>query len=277
MGKYLLEGEEMVVAVNQHWFKIAGVLAAPVFGAILVVLIGLVSPADVGFLVEFSIYLWIALLLVCVVRVVLWRREWFVATDRRLLLSYGLVWRQMDMMPMRKVTDMSFNQSVGGRIFGYGTYVLESAGQDQALQRLDYIPDAEHHYRSICTEIFGKNDNRTDDDDDNQLQRPEKPAAGDDGQYGDEVGDYYEGRTRDRPRRDDWDRDDTDPYGVPAQRLPRSHGQRESVERTDGRDDLATDDDPGWSVSREHVPDPQRVRRGRDREGRNRDAENYRP
>ena len=34
------------------------------------------------------------------------------------------------MMPLAKVTDMSFQRSPIGRILGYGEFILESAGQD---------------------------------------------------------------------------------------------------------------------------------------------------
>ncbi len=302
MGRFLLEGEEMVVAVNQHWTKIIGVIIAPLFGGILVLLIGFVTPARVHFIVEFSIYLWLLLCLVCIVRVMLWRREWFVATDRRLLLSYGLIWRKMAMMPMGKVTDMSFNQSLTGRFFGYGTYVMESAGQDQALQKLDFIPDAEHHYRAICAEIFGKEDDGTEDS--NDVHRHQR-HDGHDRQDSRDRQDSYDGHDGhqhyqrdtydnhrgydDHPEYDhpDYDhpeygdqrqQDDTDPYGVPARKLPQSTERRKTVEHRYGDDNenSGESDDPGWYVSREDVSGPQQVRRNRDRH-HNRDSDYYQP
>lgn len=289
MGRFLLEGEEMVVAVNQHWTKIIGVIIAPFFGGILVLLIGFVTPARVHFIVEFSIYLWLLLCLVCIVRVMLWRREWFVATDRRLLLSYGLIWRKMAMMPMGKVTDMSFNQSLTGRFFGYGTYVMESAGQDQALQQLDFIPDAELHYRAICAEIFGKEDDGTEDSNDvHRHQRDDSHDRHDshDGHQHDERDTYYdnhrgydEHRDYDHPEYGDQrQRDDTDPYGVPARKLPQSAERRRTAEHSYGEDneDFGESDDPGWYVSREDVSGPQQVRRNHDRH-HNRDTDNYQP
>jgi hypothetical protein len=45
------------------------------------------------------------------------------------------------MMPPVKVADMSFSQrSFQGRLLGYGTFILESAGQDQALRVVDHLP-----------------------------------------------------------------------------------------------------------------------------------------
>ena len=40
------------------------------------------------------------------------------------------------MMPLNKVTDMSFQRSFPGRLMGYGEFIVESAGQNQALDRV---------------------------------------------------------------------------------------------------------------------------------------------
>jgi hypothetical protein len=54
-----------------------------------------------------------------------------------------------------KVTDMSYNRSVLGRLVGYGEFVLESAGQEQALRTVSYLPRPDALYEEICMEIFG--------------------------------------------------------------------------------------------------------------------------
>ncbi len=76
-------------------------------------------------------------------------------TDKRLLLRSGLWTRRIDMMPVSKVTDMSYERPFTGRVFGYGTFILESAGQDQALSRISYLPDSDRLYRETLTVIFG--------------------------------------------------------------------------------------------------------------------------
>ncbi len=90
-----------------------------------------------------------------VFQVAQWRHDRFIATDKRLLLNYGLFTQKVAMMPLIKVTDMSYQRSVPGRLFGYGRFILESAGQDQALRRVDWVPHPDVTYRIICTEIFG--------------------------------------------------------------------------------------------------------------------------
>ena len=57
-------------------------------------------------------------------------------------------------MPLSKVTDMSFQRSFGGRILGYGELIVESAGQNQALDRVPYIPYPEQLYLLVCGILF---------------------------------------------------------------------------------------------------------------------------
>jgi hypothetical protein len=62
------------------------------------------------------------------------------------------------MMPLSKVTDMSFQRSTMGRILGYGEFILESAGQDQALNKVDHLPYPEQLYLEVCGLIFKDSD-----------------------------------------------------------------------------------------------------------------------
>jgi len=59
------------------------------------------------------------------------------------------------MMPITKVTDMSFMRPFFGQILGYGTLRVESAGQKQDLERIDYIPMPEEVFLAISELIFG--------------------------------------------------------------------------------------------------------------------------
>ena len=103
-----------------------------------------------------TIFWWIffALLVRLLWRLLDWSHNWFVATDKRLLLRYGLISHKVAMMPLIKVTDMSYVRSIPGQLLGYGQFVLESAGQDQALREVKWVPNPDQTYRDICAEIF---------------------------------------------------------------------------------------------------------------------------
>ena len=101
---------------------------------------------------------WLILLLRLAVKVFEWNENYFVVTSQRMLLSKGLVTRKVNMMPLSKVTDMSFQRSTMGRILGYGEFILESAGQDQALRIVDHLPYPEQLYLEVCGLIFKDKD-----------------------------------------------------------------------------------------------------------------------
>ncbi len=59
------------------------------------------------------------------------------------------------MMPLSKVTDLTFQRSLGGRLLGYGTVIVESAGQNQAFEKIKYVPRPEEVYEAISELVFG--------------------------------------------------------------------------------------------------------------------------
>ena len=157
LERYLVDGETVIVAVRLHWFHLAReiliALAATVFAFWVDIKISM-SPGG-QLLHNASLLLWWGAAGWLLWRVLNWRRDWFVATDKRFLLFYGFISRRVAMMPLLKVTDMTYDRSILGRLVGYGKFVLESAGQDQALSTIDHVPDADTHYHAICTQLFG--------------------------------------------------------------------------------------------------------------------------
>lgn len=155
LDRYLLDGERLVTAVHQHWGKIAEPVATTLVGTVVALWVDAAMPGSMRLVSTIVWWLWFALVARLVYLVIEWRHDWFVATDKRLLLFYGFVTRKVSMMPLMKVTDMSYERSIPGRIFGYGRFVMESAGQDQALHEVNWVPSPDSNYRAICAEIFG--------------------------------------------------------------------------------------------------------------------------
>jgi hypothetical protein len=154
LDRYLLDGERLVTAVHQHWAKVAEpVLSAAAAGAVALWVDATIDPA-LGMLSTVLWWAWFAVVGRALYLVAEWRHDWFVATDKRLLLFYGFITRKVAMMPLTKVTDMSYSRSVPGRVLGYGRFIMESAGHDQALREVNFVPQPDEHYRAICAEIF---------------------------------------------------------------------------------------------------------------------------
>lgn len=152
--KHLLPHERQVITVRFH----PAVLIRPVaevLGGL--ALAGLLSTTIARGNGTFLLVIWIAWLLLVgrlLYLVWCWLEDYFVVTSQRLLLATGILTRNVNMMPLSKVTDMSFRRSAMGRLLGYGEFIVESAGQDQALRRIDHLPYPEQLYLEVCGLIF---------------------------------------------------------------------------------------------------------------------------
>lgn len=166
VNRYLLPNEQQVITVRRHpavligpsVLALAGLLAAAVLTA--TVLHGnrvLVYAVWIGWLVLFGRMVW---------KAINWAVDFFVVTSHRILLTSGVLTRKVAMMPLTKVTDMSFQRTFAGRIFGYGEFIVESAGQDQALRNIDHIPYPEQLYLEVCGMLFGTDDQASQSDTD---------------------------------------------------------------------------------------------------------------
>lgn len=158
LGRYLLDGERILTAVHQHWAKVAEPVASVVAGLVLAILLDSSLPSGLSLVHNLLWWAWFALVARASWKILEWRHDWFVATDKRLVLTNGLITQKVAMMPLAKVTDMSYNRSPLGRLLGYGTFVMESAGQEQALHSVNWVANPDHTYRAICAEIFGVDD-----------------------------------------------------------------------------------------------------------------------
>jgi uncharacterized membrane protein YdbT with pleckstrin-like domain len=152
VNKYLLPHERQVITVHQH----PAVLIRPIFEVLVGLAIAgwLSNEVHNGIALLVIWVLWGLLFLRLAVKVFEWTETYFVVTSQRFLLATGLVVKKVNMMPLTKVTDMSFQRSTMGRILGYGEFILESAGQDQALNRVDHLPYPEQLYLEVCGLIF---------------------------------------------------------------------------------------------------------------------------
>jgi uncharacterized membrane protein YdbT with pleckstrin-like domain len=97
---------------------------------------------------------WLVLFARMIWKAIDWAVTFIVVTPQRMLLTSGVLFRKVAMMPLAKVTDMSFHRSFLGRLLGFGEFILESAGQDRALTNIDYIPYPEQLYLAVCALIF---------------------------------------------------------------------------------------------------------------------------
>src|SRR5258708_8120561 len=153
-ARYLLPNEDCVAMVRRHpavllpasAYAVAGLLAAFILSATL--LRGHTT------LILIIWGLWGVLMVRLIWQAINWAVDYFGVTSERILLTSGVFTRSVAMMPLSKVTDMSFRRSLAGRLLGFGEFVVESPGQDQALRKIDHIPYPDQLYLVVAGIIF---------------------------------------------------------------------------------------------------------------------------
>ncbi len=154
VNKYLLPHEHQVITVRKHPAVLIGPIAITLAGLLIALVLGttVLRASHNGILV--LVLIAVGLLLYLGYRTWEWSEDYFVVTSDRMLQASGVFTRKIAMMPLVKVTDMSFKRSTLGRLLGFGQFILESAGQDQALRTIDHVPYPEQLYLEICALIF---------------------------------------------------------------------------------------------------------------------------
>lgn len=162
VNKYLLPHEHQVITVRKHPAVLLGPIALSAGGLIIAAVLSYTVFRHNSTLVGAVWILWGLLLLWLLWKIANWAVDYFVVTSHRMIYTSGVITRKVAMMPLVKVTDMSYQRDFFGRIFGYGEFILESAGQDQALRAVDHIPYPEQLYLEVCGLIFPSKDNADD-------------------------------------------------------------------------------------------------------------------
>jgi uncharacterized membrane protein YdbT with pleckstrin-like domain len=152
--KHLLPHERQVITVRFHPAVLIRPVAEVLTGLAVAILVS-AAIAHGNIIVILVIWLaWLVLVARFLINLFLWFESYFVVTTQRLLLVTGIFTRTVNMLPLVKVTDMSFRRSAAGRLLGYGEFIVESAGLDQAMRRIDHLPYPEQLYLEICGLLF---------------------------------------------------------------------------------------------------------------------------
>ncbi len=154
LATVLLPGETLIVVVREHWAHMVEPVASTIAAFALVLLIDSNVTSSTELIATVLWWAFFAVAVRLLWRLAQWRHNWFLATDKRLLMRYGLITHKVAMMPLAKVTDMTYERTIPGQLIGYGRFIMESAGQDQALRVINWVPNPDVTYRAICAEIF---------------------------------------------------------------------------------------------------------------------------
>jgi uncharacterized membrane protein YdbT with pleckstrin-like domain len=159
--EYLLSSERRVIRLRRHW--------AVVLPSMVQTLLALAVAFTLSYLLDgVGTYVWLVqnvlwyVALFALLRFTFYLVEWWVerlvVTDKRAMITSGIFTTKVAMMPVSKITDMTYERTVVGRMLGYGTMILESAGQIQALNRIEFLPRPEEVFDAISELVFGDKD-----------------------------------------------------------------------------------------------------------------------
>ncbi len=149
--KYLMENEGSVIAVRRHPAVLLRYFCEVLGGLILA---GAVS-GRIGGLVTALVWIaWLCLVGRLLWKLLTWSVEFFIVPALRLMYIRGLLARRVGMIPRGKVTDIKMERTVLGELLDYGTFFMESAGDDQAFTKVTFMPYPEQLYYEISSALF---------------------------------------------------------------------------------------------------------------------------
>jgi uncharacterized membrane protein YdbT with pleckstrin-like domain len=129
----LIEGEDLILDLRPHWIALVG----PTIVTVLVVagyLLAVGYAPDEG--AGRSVVIWGGLVLAVVIliwypvgRFIAWATSNFVLTSDRVIHREGFIAKRSMEIPLEKINDVRFQQSVFERLIGAGDLILESAGE----------------------------------------------------------------------------------------------------------------------------------------------------
>jgi membrane protein YdbS with pleckstrin-like domain len=155
VARYLFPTERYRGEWKRHWIHLTTPLligTAATFA--LGYLSGFLARQEVNGLTTVAVIIWLGIMGWVAWQVGDWYFDRFILTNKRVMVVNGIITRKVGMMPLLRVTDMKYEQSPLGRALNYGTFVLESAGQDQALREVKHLPNPNELYLRVVEEMY---------------------------------------------------------------------------------------------------------------------------
>ena len=125
------DNEDIVLDLHPHWWFFGP--SALGLGASLVLTLWVNSVLS-GWMKTGATYLGLGIVIVCaailVVELVKWRTTYFVVTTDRVIYRQGVVARSGVEIPLERISNVNFKQSILERLLGVGDILVQSGGED---------------------------------------------------------------------------------------------------------------------------------------------------
>jgi uncharacterized membrane protein YdbT with pleckstrin-like domain len=153
--KLLADHEKLVFDLRPHWIALVlPVLWTIVIAAAMIVGYNLTeSSAAENAIVIVALLMWLFLGVIPFLR---WWYTNFVLTTDRLITRKGIIAKQSKEIPLERINDVAFSQSVIERMIGAGDLLIESAGE-RGQERISNVRDPEEVQLMIYKEAEENN------------------------------------------------------------------------------------------------------------------------
>jgi Bacterial PH domain len=159
LKKYLLADETPILAQHQHWAALLRPIAIGVGGLFVLAGLALFLPASLDGLNPFLLLAWFVLFGGWALwKWYEWKRKWLVATDKRLLVNYGLIRQGVSMISLSRIVDLTYTRTTLGQLLGYGTLERESQKYPGSLHEVRWVKNPDSTYLTVCAAIFNLQD-----------------------------------------------------------------------------------------------------------------------
>lgn len=150
LERLLAPDEELVLDLHPHWRRlVVPFLGVPTVAAATTFAL-LTGPVTAGFRYAVLALAAVVLVAVSVLPYLRWRTTRYLVTDRRVLGRSGILTRTGSDVPLYRVEDVHYENSLADRVLRSGDLVLESAGEHGGLRLVD-VPRVEQVTRTISS------------------------------------------------------------------------------------------------------------------------------
>lgn len=170
--------------LRPHWWFFAGPGAA-FTGLVVVLVVVLRARGDVR---AVSLLAWgaaaVAWAVWMLARLARWATTLFVVTNDRLIVRTGVLSRHGREIPLERINDISYHQSLWERVIGAGALLVESAGE-MGQETFSYVPHPDAVHQEIYRQVEA-----------NRRRTASAVAAGTGGSIPDQIAQLAELRDR---------------------------------------------------------------------------------
>lgn len=126
--KLLTENETIVFDMHPHWKVLVDeALKLAILVGLAVLVKARIDASWTNFSIGLGVVVWTLMALPDILK---WRFTDFTLTNERLISRRGVIAKNSKEIPLETINTVTFDQSILGRMMGYGTLTVESAGEN---------------------------------------------------------------------------------------------------------------------------------------------------